>query len=81
MTQDFIRFIFSIQSKLKKINSIIILENKILFKKPSKFSKPISRLEKGRLLIIKKCQNKWCNVKTENYTGWLKKENIWGKIN
>ena len=68
-------------SQLKKINSIIILENKILFKKPSKFSKPISRLEKGRLLIIKKCQNKWCNVKTENYTGWLKKENIWGKIN
>jgi SH3-like domain-containing protein len=52
-----------------------------LFKKPSKFSKPILRLEKGRLLIIKKCQNKWCNVKTENYTGWLKKENIWGKIN
>ena len=68
-------------SQLKKINSIIILENKILFKKPSKFSKPILRLEKGRLLIIKKCQNKWCNVKTENYTGWLKKENIWGKIN
>ena len=68
-------------SQLKKGKSVIVLENKILFKKPSKFSKPISRLEKGRLLIIKKCQNKWCNVKTENYTGWLKKENIWGKIN
>ena len=36
---------------LKPSNSIIILENKILFKKPSNFSKPILRLETGRLLI------------------------------
>ena len=49
-------------SQLKKSNSLIILENKILFKKPSKFSKPLVKLEKGRLLIIKKCKNKWCQV-------------------
>ena len=42
-------------SQLKQSNSIIILKNKILFKKPSNFSKPIARLAKGRLLIIKKC--------------------------
>jgi SH3-like domain-containing protein len=65
-------------SQLKPSNSIIILENKILYKKNSNFSEPIARLEKGRLLIIKKCLNKWCNVKTENYTGWIKNENIWG---
>ena len=68
-------------SQLKKINSIISLKNKILFKKPSKYSRPILMLEKGRLLIVKKCLEKWCNVKTENYSGWLKKNNIWGKIN
>ena len=65
-------------SQLKKTNSLIILKNKILFKEPTNFSKPIARLEKGRLLIIKKCLNNWCNVKTENYTGWIKNENIWG---
>ena len=65
-------------SQLKPSNSIIILENKILYKKNSNFSEPIARLEKGRLLIIKKCLNNWCNVKTENYTGWIKNENIWG---
>ena len=42
-------------SQLKKTNSLIILKNKILFKEPTNFSKPIARLEKGRLLIIKKC--------------------------
>ena len=65
---------------LKKPNSIIILENKILLKKPSNYSKPIARLEKGRLLIIKKCENSWCNVSTGNYSGWVKNKNIWGSI-
>ena len=67
-------------SQLKKSNSIIILENKILFKKPSNFSKPIIRLEKGRLLIVKKCQNNWCSIVTGNYYGWIKARNVWGSI-
>ncbi|WP_415320875.1 SH3 domain-containing protein [Candidatus Pelagibacter sp. Uisw_092] len=65
-------------SQLKPSNSIIILIDKILFNKPSNFSKPIARLGKGRLLIIKKCENDWCNVNTGNYTGWIKTNDIWG---
>ena len=65
-------------SQLKRSNSIIILEGKILFKNASNFSKPIARLEKGRLLIIKKCGDTWCNVTTDNYTGWIKVKNVWG---
>jgi len=65
-------------SQLKKSNSIIILENKILFKKPSNFSRPIARLDKGRLLVIKKCENNWCNVTTNDYSGWIKTINVWG---
>ena len=68
-------------SQLKKSNSLIILKNKILFKKPSKFSKPLVKLEKGRLLIVKKCKNKWCQVITNNYKGWIDTNNIWGSIN
>ena len=67
-------------SQLKKTNSIIILENKILFKKPTNLSKPIARLEKGRLLVIKKCENQWCSITTEDYSGWVKAEKIWGSI-
>ena len=65
-------------SQLKKSNSAIVLQNKILFKKPSNFSKPVARLEKGRLLVIQKCQKKWCNITTGNYSGWVKTENLWG---
>jgi SH3-like domain-containing protein len=67
-------------SQLKSSNSIITLENKILFKKPSNLSRPVVRLEKGRLLIIKKCVNNWCKITSDNYSGWLKAENIWGSV-
>jgi SH3-like domain-containing protein len=69
------------RTQLKPLNSFIILENTILFKKPSNFSKPILRLEKGRLLIIKKCQNSWCQINTGDYSGWVITNNIWGSIN
>ena len=65
-------------SQLKPSNSIITIEEKILFKKPSNFSEPFARLEKGRLLVIKKCENDWCNVTTDNYNGWITVKNIWG---
>jgi len=67
-------------SQVKKSNSIIILEDKILYKRASNFSRPIARLEKGRLLIVKKCEKIWCNVKTDNYIGWIKTNNIWGSV-
>jgi SH3-like domain-containing protein len=65
-------------SQLKKSNSVIILDDKILFKKSSNFSNPLARLEKGRLLVIKNCENLWCNIVTGDYKGWIKAENLWG---
>ena len=68
-------------SQLKKINSIIPMTEKILFKKPSYFSNPIAKIEKGRLLIVQKCNDKWCKVTSGKYKGWIKRDNIWGSIN
>ena len=71
-------------SQLKKSNSIIILEDKILFKKPSNFSRPLAKLEKGRLLILRNCEDNWCNIKTKKlntvYLGWIKTDNVWGTV-
>ncbi len=68
-------------SQLKKVNSVIALKDKIMFKKPTVFSKPIAKIEKGRLLIIQNCDKKWCKVKTNDFKGWINKENLWGAIN
>ena len=67
-------------SQLKKVSSLIPLKNKILFEKPSNFSKPIAKIEKGRVLVIQKCKVNWCKIKTNNYKGWIKTDNIWGSI-
>ena len=69
------------RSQLKSINSIIPLKEKILFKKPSNFSKPLARIKKGRVLIVKKCNGNWCKIKTDIFEGWIKTDNIWGSIN
>ena len=65
-------------SQLKQSNSIITIEEKILFRNPSNFSRPLARINKGRLLVIKKCKINWCKVKTEDYVGWIKAKNVWG---
>ena len=67
-------------SQLKKVNSLIPLEEKILFKNPSNFSKPIAKIKKGRVLLLIKCENNWCKIKTDKFKGWIKTQNIWGKL-
>jgi len=63
---------------LTKPNSLIVLEEKIVFKKNSKFSKPIVKLEKGKLVNIKKCELNWCKIESDNYSGWIETKNVWG---
>ena len=68
-------------SQLKKVNSIIPLEDKVLFKKSSNFSKPLAKIKKGRVLIIQKCKGIWCKVKSDDFKGWIKVDNVWGLSN
>tara|TARA_Y100001935_G_C17022188_1_gene368343 strand:- start:164 stop:607 length:444 start_codon:yes stop_codon:yes gene_type:complete len=68
-------------SQLKKVNSIIPLEDKILFQKPSKFSKPLAKIKRGKVLVLQKCSSDWCKIKSENFKGWIKTNNVWGFTN
>ena len=64
----------------KKKSAINLKNNSLLYKKSTIFSKPIAKIEKGRLLIIKKCKPEWCKIMSGNYVGWVFKKNLWGKI-
>ena len=64
----------------KKKSAINIKNNSILYKKPTVYSKPIARLELGRLVLIKKCNLKWCKIITGDFKGWIKKKYLWGKL-
>ena len=68
-------------SQLKAVNSIISLDDKILFNKPTIFSKPIAKIKRGRVLLVRNCKNNWCKVKTDEFQGWIENTNLWGKSN
>jgi len=65
----------------KKKSAINTNNNSLLYKKPTIFSKPIAKLEIGRLMLIKKCKVKWCKITSGDFSGWVYKNSLWGKIN
>ena len=68
-------------SQLKKSNSVITTNDKILFEKPTSFAKPIAQIKKGRLLVLQKCEGGWCRIESDGFYGWIKTSNTWGLIN
>ena len=68
-------------SQLSKKNSAInIINNSLLYKKSTIFSKPIAKLEAGRLVLVNKCKKEWCKITSGNFNGWIFKSSLWGKI-
>ena len=65
-------------SQLKKNNSVIATKDKILFKNPTSFAKPIALIKEGRLLILEKCEKEWCQIASGEFQGWVKRDNFWG---
>ena len=64
-----------------KKSAINTINHSIIYKKNTIYSKPIAKLEKGRLVLIKKCDLEWCKITSGGYNGWTLKKNLWGKIN
>ena len=65
----------------KKKSAINTKNNSVLYKKSTIYSKPIARLEVGRLVLIKKCKEKWCKITSGGFKGWVFESSLWGKIN
>jgi len=64
----------------KKKSALNIKNNSVMYKKPTIYSKPIAKLEIGRLVLIKKCKIKWCKITSGGFKGWIIKNSLWGKI-
>ena len=68
-------------SQLTKKKSAINISNlSIAFKKPSIYSQPLARLEKGKMVIIKKCRDEWCKILIKNNQFWMQKKFLWGNF-
>ena len=64
----------------KKKAALNVLDELIVFQKPSIYSKPLVKLEIGRLCLVKRCKNNWCKIKTGGYSGWVEKQNLRGRL-
>ena len=64
----------------KQKTAININYNSLIYKKPTIYSKPIAKLEIGRLVLIKKCKRKWCKISSGNYSGWILQDYLWGEV-
>ena len=67
-------------SQLSKKKSVITFKELILYTRPTKYSKPLVNIEKGRLLLVSKCRNSWCKIKSGEYSGWVRKDGLWGRL-
>jgi|TARA_B110000971_G_scaffold219572_1_gene261003 SH3-like domain-containing protein len=68
-------------SQLSKRKAALVYSDQIImFRSSTIFSKPLVALEKGRLCLILKCNDDWCKVKTDKYSGWVKKNDLWGNL-
>ena len=68
-------------SQLSRKKAALTLDDKVvMFKNSTIFSKPLAVLEKGRLCLISRCKGNWCRVKVEEYSGWVKKQSLWGNL-
>ena len=64
----------------EKRTAINKLKNSIIFTSNTIYSKPLVRVEKGRLLFIKKCKLLWCKVSSGKYIGWIQTKSLWGRV-
>ena len=68
-------------SQLSNKKTVIsIVENVLVFSKPTIFSRPVKKLSQNYSLILKKCSGNWCKVKNKNVIGWVQKDKLWGKF-
>ena len=62
----------------KKKAAIVTGGDLIMFKSNTIYSNPIVVLKEGRLVKIDRCKLMWCKVRTGNFKGWVKNDDLWG---
>ena len=66
-------------SQLSKKRAAIVTDNDLLiFERATIYSNPVAILKKGRLVKVNKCKEGWFKVKSSEFKGWIKNENLWG---
>ena len=66
------------QNMLVGKRNAIITKNCLMHEKATEHSNPIAKINENAILQLVSCDDKWCQLKTNNIKGWASKENCWG---
>ena len=67
------------KSMLSGRRAVIVLQSvQTLLRRPEKDARPVVRLEPGVIAALDTCQGDWCQVSVGGYTGWTRRDVLWG---
>lgn len=49
-----------------------------MYKSPGDESYPVALIEAGVNAELLECEDRWCRVEVDNYSGWIDRESLWG---
>lgn len=64
-----------------KRTALIKKRRRKLRAKSNEEARVVAYLEPGVIVKIKKCNNSWCQIDVNNYSGWMQKNALWGIYN
>lgn len=64
---------------LTSMRNVLVQEkDQPMYANPNVDSRVVARLQKGVIARVKSCQTEWCELKVEDYEGWVPKKVLWG---
>ena len=57
---------------------VVIGAIRMLRAEPRLSSKPVARLEPGVIGQLEKCDQQWCRIAVQSYSGWVRQQEVWG---
>lgn len=67
------------KSMLSGRRSVIIEDAaQTLVRKPEPDARPVVRLEPGVIATLETCRSDWCQISVGGFTGWTRRDKLWG---
>lgn len=61
-----------------KRHAIIQGGEALLYRTEDKISQPLVRLQEGVIINLLKCRGDWCQVRINDFKGWIQRHFLWG---
>ena len=76
-----IRYVIVNDNKIlvkKSLEKELDINQSLIFQNSNEKSYPILKVQYNVIAKLMKCQDHWCKVLVNGYSGWIRKINIWG---